>query len=168
MTPPPPSETDGRVVVDDHGGGVRLVTMNRPDRLNAFDTAQYEAAIDALVNARDDDSVSVVVVTGAGRAFSSGADTQVLAGDIDDPTRILDAFVTYVETLAAFPKPLLAAVNGAGIGIGMTMLLHCDIVVMADDARLRAPFVSLGVSPEGASSARYSLSSWGRSRQRGS
>jgi len=141
-----------RVLVEERGDGVRLITMNRPDALNAFDADQYEQTTAALTDAATDDSVVVVVITGAGRAFSSGADTQVLAGDTDDPERISKAFPEFCERLVDFPKPLIAAVNGVGVGIGMTMLLHCDMVVIADDARLRTPFARIGVSPEAGSS----------------
>ncbi len=146
-------DAEPRVLTEDRGNGVRLVTMNRPDALNAFDAAQYEDMTATLTAAGCDDDVVVTVVTGAGRAFSSGADTRVLGGDAPDPQRILDAFITFVETLAAFPKPLVAAVNGVGVGIGMTMLLHCDLVLLAGDARLRTPFARIGVSPEAGSSA---------------
>lgn len=145
-------DTHARVLVEDRGDGVRLITMNRPDALNAMDADQYEQITAALTTAAIDDDVVVVVITGAGRAFSSGADTRVLAGDTDEPERIMRAFPDFCERLVDFPKPLIAAVNGVGVGIGMTMLLHCDMVVMADDARLRTPFTRIGVSPEAGSS----------------
>lgn len=146
------SGEDARLLTEDVGDGVRVLTMHRPDSLNAFDADQYEAVTGALRAAEVDDTVTAVVVTGEGRAFSAGADVRVLAGETTEPDRITQAFVDYVGCLAEFGKPLLAAVNGVAVGIGMTMLLHCDLVVLADDARLRAPFAALGVSPEGASS----------------
>jgi enoyl-CoA hydratase/carnithine racemase len=144
--------TDVVEVVDD--GRVRVVTLNRPEALNAFNEDLYHAAAGALHEAAARDDVACVVITGAGRAFSAGQ-------DLGEMSRIETAsagdglergFPAFLDTLAAFPKPVLAAVNGLGVGIGMTMLLHCDIVLIAESARLRAPFVPLGVVPEAASS----------------
>lgn len=135
---------------DDHEG-VRTLTLDRPEALNAFDTALYRAAGAAVDEARADDSVKVVVVTGAGRAFSAGQDLKELeriaAGETYE-----SGFPVLLDALCAFDKPLLAAVNGAAVGIGFTMLAHCDLVVVAERARLRVPFAELGVAPEAASS----------------
>ena len=130
--------------------GVLTLAWNRPQRKNAFDEGMWREAADALREARDDDRVRAVVVTGSGEAFSAGQDLGEMArpaiGD-DGP-----GFPRFMDALVAFDKPLLAAVNGVGVGIGLTMLLHCDVVWMAEEARLRAPFVTLGVVPEAASS----------------
>jgi len=147
------------VLVDDRGP-VRILTLNRPDKANAFNERLYQAAADALQRAAADDAVSVVVITGAGRVFSAGVDihemTDVIPNGEGDgpaerggPGRAFDAFV---DTLAEFPKPVVAAVNGAAVGIGFTMLLHCDLVLVSEFARLRAPFTTMGVAPEAASS----------------
>ena len=146
--------------------GVLLLTLNRPDRKNAFDETMWREARDALADAQADDAVRAVVVTGAGDAFSAGQDLGQMAqassasaqrGEVErsrlgGPDREPPGFPGFMDRLVAFDKPLLAAVNGVGVGIGLTMLLHCDVVWMAAEARLRAPFIPLGVVPEAASS----------------
>jgi enoyl-CoA hydratase/carnithine racemase len=141
--------------IDDRGR-VRLLTLDRPDQLNAFDDALYDALRRALTDASHDDAVAAVVLTGAGKAFTAGQDLAELTdpprydGDGDDPAD--HGFRPMIKVAATFPKPLIAAVNGLAVGIGCTILAHCDVVLVADSARLRAPFVSLGVVPEAASS----------------
>jgi enoyl-CoA hydratase/carnithine racemase len=131
--------------------GVLLLTLNRPERKNAFDNPMWNTARDALRDAMDDDRVRAVVVTGAGAAFTAGQDLGEMAmpslGEGQE-----HGFGSFMDALCAFDKPLLAAVNGVGVGIGLTLLLHCDVVFIADGARLRPPFVELGVVPEAASS----------------
>ena len=143
--------------VDDHDG-VRLLTLNRPDALNAFDTPLYDACATAFHEASARDDIACVVLTGEGRAFSAGQDLGEMSridptggapSDADDPG---PGFPRFIDTVASFEKPLLAAVNGLGVGIGLTVLLHCDLVLIARGARLRAPFVPLGVVPEAAGS----------------
>lgn len=139
--------------IDDRGR-VRLLTLDRPDQLNAFNDALYDALRDALTDASQDDDVAVVVLTGAGKAFTAGQDLAELTDPprYDEGDRADHGFRPMIKVAATFPKPLVAAVNGLGVGIGCTILAHCDIVLVADTARLRAPFVSLGVVPEAASS----------------
>ncbi len=140
---------------------VRLLRLDRPEALNAFSDALYHAVDDALTDAATRDDIAVVVITGAGRAFSAGQDLGEMArlAPAADRTRTSSddgrghGFVPFINSLATFPKPLIAAVNGVAVGLGLTMLAHCDLVLVADGARLRAPFVSLGVVPEAASSA---------------
>lgn len=140
-------------VLEERDRGVLLLTWNRPEKRNAFDARLWRDARDALADAQADDAVRVVVVTGAGDAFTAGVDLAEMAGA---PGGAGDAgahpFGSFMDRLCAFDKPLLAAVNGAGVGIGMTMLLHCDYAYVARGARLRAPFVTLGVVPEAGSS----------------
>ena len=136
-------------VLEELNDGVLLLTLNRPERKNAFDETMWREARDALADAQADDAVRCVIVTGAGEAFSAGQDLGQMAARPDDEP---PGFPGFMDRLAAFDKPLLAAVNGVGVGIGLTMLLHCDVVWMAEEARLRAPFVPLGVVPEAASS----------------
>jgi enoyl-CoA hydratase/carnithine racemase len=142
-----------QVRVDDVDGAdaVRLLTLDRPQALNAFDSSLYRAAGAALDAARDDDAVKVVVVTGAGRAFSAGQDLNELAR-LAAGEQIESGFPALLDALQRFDKPLVAAVNGAAVGIGFTMLPHCDLVLAADDARFRTPFAEMGVPPEAASS----------------
>src|SRR6478752_2609187 len=139
---------------------VRLLTFNRPDRANAFNEELYHAAADALRAAATDDDVAVVVFTGTGKAFCAGTDLIEMAENVDagvgasgsDDAVSRNGFPAFVDVLQEFPKPLLAAVNGAAVGLGFTMLAHCDIVFVSDRARLLAPFTNMGVAPEAASS----------------
>ena len=132
-------------------GAVRLITLDRPDALNAFDTPLYRSLAQALDDARADDAVHVVVLTGVGRAFSAGQDLKEMARLASGETA--DAgFPDLLEAVQRFDKPLLAAVNGFAIGIGFTILPHCDIVLVADSSRFRTPFAEMGVPPEAASS----------------
>ncbi|HET6950345.1 MAG TPA: enoyl-CoA hydratase/isomerase family protein [Acidimicrobiales bacterium] len=138
------------VQVDDHGA-VRLLTLDRPEALNAFDSPLYRAAAGALDAARADAGVKVVVLTGAGRAFSAGQDLDEMAR-LAAGEPIASGFPALLEALQAFDKPLVAAVNGAAVGIGFTLLPHCDLVLAAEHARFRTPFAEMGVPPEAASS----------------
>ena len=131
---------------------VRLLTFNRPDRANAFNEELYHAAADALRAAATDDDVAVVVFTGAGKAFCAGTDLLEMAETVDGTAPSRDGFPAFVDVLQEFPKPLMAAVNGAAVGLGFTMLAHCDLVFVSDKARLLAPFTNMGVAPEAASS----------------
>lgn len=133
---------------------VTLLTLNRPESLNAFDTDLYLATSSALDNARADDEVKVVVLTGAGRAFSAGQDLKEMTrlAAVRDDAEIVSGFPAFVDALVGFDKPLVAAVNGLAVGIGFTMLPHCDLVLISQEARFRTPFAELGVAPEAASS----------------
>jgi enoyl-CoA hydratase/carnithine racemase len=139
------------VLLSEDTDAVRVLTLNRPDALNAFDQALWYALAAALRDAAVDDSVHCVVLTGAGRAFSAGQDL----GDMSDPTVFEDAEPGYdvlMPVLEEFPKPLVVAVNGVGVGIGLTILLHCDLALISTEARLKVPFLSLGVTTEASSS----------------
>lgn len=143
--------TAAPVLVEDDAT-VRLVTLNRPARRNALTAESYRLLAAALAEAAASASVQVVLFSGAGQAFCSGVDLQALAAAGSDTSEFVSGFDVLVEALATFPKPLIAAVQGAAVGLGLTMLLHCDIVLVAADARLRAPFTALGIAPEAASS----------------
>jgi len=142
---------DDGVLLTEDDGGVRLLTLNRPAAKNAFNDDLYHALRQALDDARVDPAVAVCVVTGAGDTFSAGQDLKVLATFLDDP-QAGKAFGPFTQALTAFDKPLLAAVNGAAVGVGTTMLLHCDLVLVSESARFKLPFVSLGLVPEAGSS----------------
>ena len=133
---------------------VRTLTLDRPEALNAFNEALYDAVTEALTAAADDPAVAVVLLTGAGRAFSAGTDLAEMAQMVSDPgfVRGKHGFLGLVDALAAFPKPLVLAVNGLGLGIGATIVGFGDLVFMSTEARLKCPFTSLGVAPEAASS----------------
>ena len=134
-------------VLVDRDGGVAVVTWNRPKQRNAFSQQMWNEGRDTLRELLDDATVRAVVVTGAGSAFSAGQDLgEMTSADAGH------GFPGFMDVLCGFDKPLIAAVNGVGVGIGLTMLLHCDIVYVSEAARLRAPFVPLGVVPEAASS----------------
>jgi enoyl-CoA hydratase/carnithine racemase len=136
-------------VLVERDGGVAVVTWNRPKQRNAFSQQMWLEGRDTLRELLDDPGVRAVVVTGTGEAFSAGQD---LGEMTTAPTDGEHGFPGFMAALCAFDKPLIAAVNGVGVGIGLTMLLHCDIVYIAEGARLRAPFIPLGVVPEAASS----------------
>ncbi len=136
--------------LDDHG--VAVITLDRPERKHAFDAEQWDAASDALAATRDDRRVAAVVITGAGGDFSAGVDLSSFGEQRvrDDGHR--SDYEAFMHTLIDFDKPLLAAVDGVAIGIGATLPLHCDVVYVGEGLRMRFPFVSLGLVPEGAAS----------------
>ncbi|MGV0812975.1 enoyl-CoA hydratase/isomerase family protein [Mycolicibacterium boenickei] len=133
---------------------VRTLTLNRPDALNAFNEALYDETTVALRAAAEDPDVAVVLLTGAGRAFSAGNDLVEMQTRITNPdfTPGEHGFYGMLDALADFPKPLICAVNGVGVGIGTTILGFADLAFMSSSARLKCPFTSLGVAPEAASS----------------
>jgi enoyl-CoA hydratase/carnithine racemase len=134
--------------------GVASIEIARPEKKNAITVAMYQAMADALAAAEADAAVRAVLITGQPGIFTSG-------NDIEDfmqrrPGQGSDAadspVFRFMRALTGCSKPVVAAVTGAAIGIGTTMLLHCDLVYVADDARLAMPFVGLGLVPEFASS----------------
>jgi enoyl-CoA hydratase/carnithine racemase len=141
------------VQIDD-ANGVRTLTLNRPEALNAFNEALYDATTVALRDADEDPTIAVIVLTGTGRAFSAGNDLVEMQARITDPEFQSGryGFPGMIETLTALRKPLILAVNGLGVGIGATILGYADLVFMSMSARLKCPFTSLGVAPEAASS----------------
>jgi len=136
------------IVLQEDRGAVRVITMNRPEKKNAFNNALYHTMAKAITAASEDDKVRVLLITGAGNAFSAGQDISEMS--IEAGAEL--GFPTFMSALIGCDKPMLTAVNGVGVGIGLTMLLHTDINYIAESARLRAPFVTLGVVPEAASS----------------
>ena len=140
-------------ILEETEGGVRTLTFNRPQARNAFNSQQWREFADALADAKADDGVRAVIVTGATGAFTAGQDLGEMSAPPAETSSMGDyPFTACLDGLIAFDKPLLAAVNGVGVGFGLTILLHCDIVYVATGARLKVPFVSLGVVPEAASS----------------
>ena len=133
---------------------VRTLTLNRPEALNAFNEALYDAATEALNEAAENPGVAVVVLTGAGRAFCAGQDLTEMQARLSDPgfQPGRHGFPGLIDALGAFPKPLICAVNGLGVGLGATLLGFADLAFMSTTARLKCPFTSLGVAPEAASS----------------
>ena len=137
---------------------VRTLTLDRPDKLNAFNDALYDATAAALADAAVDPAVAVVVITGTGRAFSTGTDiTEMSSLATGEDSGESHGFPGLVDQLVAFPKPLLCAVNGLALGIGATILGYADLVFMSTEARVRCPFTDLAVAPEAASSFTFPL-----------
>ena len=137
--------------------GVASIEIARAEKKNALTVAMYQAMADALNAAAEDSSVRAVLIAGQPGVFTSGNDIDdFMSRQSPDQGRgsdFLDSPVfRFMQALVACDKPVVAAVTGAAIGIGTTMLLHCDLVYVADDARLAMPFVSLGLVPEFASS----------------
>jgi len=133
--------------------------LNRPEQRNAFDIGLYHALTRVLRLADTDESVRAVVLTGAGTAFSAGTDLGELAAIAagSPPEGAAEAFPGLLAALAEIDVPLIAAVQGPGVGLGATMLSFCEIVIIADTARLKAPFAEMGVPPEAASSYLFPL-----------
>lgn len=131
-------------------GHVLSLVFDRPDKRNAFTVDMYRDLAAALDDAGEDAGVRAVLLRGAGGAFTSGNDV----GDfLRDPPQSADhPVMRFLHRLAGFEKPVVAAVEGPAVGIGTTLLLHCDLVLAAADARFRMPFVPMGLVPEGGSS----------------
>ena len=130
--------------------GVMTITLNRLERKNSITSAMYGAMADALATAAQDAAVRVVVLQGHETVFCAGNDI----GDfLNKPPAGADSPVfRFLHGISTFPKPVLAAVCGPAVGIGTTMLLHCDLVYAGDNAAFSMPFVNLGLCPEAASS----------------
>ena len=143
-------------MIDQHDDGAgRWLTLRRPDRLNAFTGAMQHDLRVAVERAGEEPGVRAVVLTGEGRAFSVGADRSLLDGTADPADRELagEEFPLLLEAVGTSPTPVLAAVNGLAVGLGTTILLHCDVVLVGASARLRFPFTAMGIVPEAGSSA---------------
>jgi enoyl-CoA hydratase/carnithine racemase len=130
--------------------GVCTLTFNRPDKKNSITAAMYSALADALQGAEADAAVRCVVFQGVETVFTAGND---IADFLNNPPSTQDAPVfRFLRNLAQFPKPVVAAVCGPAVGIGTTLLFHCDLVYAGDNAAFSMPFVNLGLCPEAASS----------------
>jgi len=139
-----------QVLVAD-AGAVRTIRLNRPEKKNALTSPMYEVMTRALTEAAESDAIRAIVLAGAPGAFSAGADIgefleSAQSGGLRPKT------VAFLHALARNPKPLIAAVGGLAVGIGTTMLLHCDYVVAGSNATFATPFSRLGLIPEAGSS----------------
>ena len=153
------TDTSSQDILVHTEAAVTTITFNRVDKKNSITEAMYAAMADALVAAQADAAVRVVVFQGDMAIFSAGNDIadflrqsaqggqQAAAQDAGEPS-----VWRFLRALAAFPKPLVAAVCGPAVGIGTTLLLHCDLVYAGDNAAFSMPFVNLGLCPEAASS----------------
>ncbi len=130
-------------------GAVAVITIHRPDAMNSFNTALRRDLAAALQRAAGDDAVRAVVLTGEGRSFSAGADLK----DIDSGTPVdqilQNEYRPVFETIATMRQPVIAAVGGSAAGIGMSVALACDLLIMADNAFLLSPFTTISLVPDG-------------------
>jgi enoyl-CoA hydratase/carnithine racemase len=141
------STTDVTISRDE---GVVIVTMTRPEKKNALTGEMYDAMSAALASSAADAAIGAVLVTGSQGVFTAGNDINdflARGGSMESSPAL-----NFIKSLARFEKPLVAAVDGLAIGIGTTMLLHCDLVYASPEATLKVPFVDLGLTPEGGSS----------------
>lgn len=129
--------------------GIAEIRLNRPDKYNAITLAMYQAMADALVASDEDPAVRAVLIVANGETFSAGND---LNDFVANPPAGDDAPVfRFLRAISTARKVVVAAVQGSAVGVGTTMLLHCDLVIAAQSAKLQVPFVSLGLVPEAAS-----------------
>lgn len=133
-------------------GQVTAITLNRPAKRNALTDAMYGDIAEALTAAAADPAVHVVVLRANGADFCAGNDIGMFLDASETGQDIADSNVAdFLSALSTFSKPLIAAVSGQAIGVGVTLLLHCDLVFVAENARLRLPFIDLGLVPEAGS-----------------
>ncbi|MCJ2061295.1 enoyl-CoA hydratase-related protein [Methylobacterium sp. J-088] len=143
------------IIISDLEGGVRVITLNRPDKKNALTGAMYDSMREALAAADASEAIGAVVFAGQPGMFSAGNDLADFMGNAGDNAE--DGFsaspaLAFIRQLARTRTPMVAAVDGIAVGIGATLCLHCDLVYASPAARLRMPFVELGLVPEAASS----------------
>tara|TARA_R110002110_G_scaffold66876_2_gene182755 strand:+ start:5876 stop:6664 length:789 start_codon:yes stop_codon:yes gene_type:complete len=135
--------------------GVQIVTMNRPDKKNALTAEMYKVLADAIEKADADPDIRVTLYTGAGDSFTAGNDLGDFAKagttPVDEQPKDKPHVTRFLENLADAQKPVMAAVNGLAVGVGVTMLLHCDLVYASTSATFQMPFVNLGLVPEAGS-----------------
>lgn len=126
--------------------GVLTVTLNRPDKMNSVSGEMLTELTDLLERAESDPDVRCLLITGEGRAFCAGRDISDAAADEDSYGLIVNSFNPLLARIYHFPKPSVAAVNGAAMGVGLGIALACDIVIAADNAQFSSPFARLGVA----------------------
>lgn len=137
-------------ILSTRSGRILELRLNRPDKKNAITSAMYAALADALQAAAEDTEIRVATILGSGDNFTSGNDLKDFQQSPPlDPGQPVFRFL---ETISSFPKVLVAAVEGAAVGVGTTLLLHCDLVLAAPTALFSLPFADLGLVPEAASS----------------
>ena len=129
---------------------ILMLRINRPDKKNALNLAMYQRLADALREADCDDSVRVILISGAGGCFTSGNDMSDFL--LAPPTGPESPVMQFLFAISETRKPLIAAVDGLAVGVGVTMLLHCDLVYAGSSATFQMPFVNLGLCPEAGSS----------------
>ena len=132
------------------GAGRLRIRMSRPERRNAITVAMYAALADAIESAADDEAVRLITLEGAGEDFTAGNDLGDFLAEMPPPGTGDIPVWRLLRALARNQVPLLAAVHGNAVGIGTTMLFHCDLVIAEEDSRFVMPFVDLGLVPEAA------------------
>lgn len=132
-------------------GQVRQLILNRADKKNALTLAMYNRLSEALLAADSDPEVRVIVLRAEGDSFCAGNDIADFVAAVNNPDA-MQAPLNFLRAISGVSKPVIAAVSGAAVGIGSTMLLHCDLVVASQQTRFQLPFVKLGLVPEGGSS----------------
>jgi len=145
-----------RMIEVTNDGRVRTITLQRSEAKNAMSVAMWDATTEAFLGAQDDPTVAVVVLTGSGDSFSAGQDVIEMGRmAMGEKIEAKHGFAGLTKVLIDFPKPLVLAVNGMGLGFGATILGVSDLVFMSSGARLKCPFTTLGVAPELASSVTF-------------
>jgi enoyl-CoA hydratase/carnithine racemase len=137
-------------ILTERNGPVVTIRMSRPEKKNALTADMYSGMTTALLQAVSDDGVRAIVIAGAGDAFTGGNDLRDFAST--PPVSADSPVMVFLRTISTCTKPIVAAVTGVAVGIGTTMLLHCDLVVAEPSARFSLPFINLGLVPEAASS----------------
>ena len=138
------------ILVEDEGA-LRIIRINRPEKKNALTLAMYGQMTEALLDADRNTAIRCIVIAGASGAFTAGNDIGDFAKAATGGMAWNRAALSFLDALARCPKPIVAAVGGVAVGIGTTMLFHCDHVVVANEATLSTPFLRLGLLPEAAS-----------------
>lgn len=153
-----------RVLIQRSGAGtVATVSLNRPDAMNALDRPMAEGLVEVLQRCRDDRSIRAVILTGAGKAFMAGGDIKWFHAGLDDEpqvrsamiTRTIDTIHTAIETIADMQQPVIARVQGACAGFGLSLMAACDLAICAQDTVFSLAYIKIGTSPDGGST--YSL-----------
>ena len=141
------------LITSNTANGVATITLNRPEKLNAFTGTMREDLLEALRACEREDAVRVVVITGAGRAFCAGGDVEFMStlqksGDLASFRKLLDAGRDVVLQIASMPKPVIASINGVAAGAGCNLALACDYRIASDEAKLGETFVRIGLHPD--------------------
>ncbi len=144
-----PTHSNNDLIISTTNGAVLEIQINRPDKLNALTDYMYGSLIEKLKQAENDSAIKVILLRSSGPHFSAGND---LADFLEVEFNFESNVIQFLVTLARLTKPLIAAVNGSAVGIGSTLLLHCDLVYAAADTKFSVPFIKLGLTPEGGSS----------------
>jgi 2-(1,2-epoxy-1,2-dihydrophenyl)acetyl-CoA isomerase len=137
------------VITTEHNDDVAIISLRRPDAMNAFDTQLRADLLAALERTADNDSIRIVVLTGEGRSFSAGADLNDLTPDTNIEQQLQAEYRPILERIGSMRQPVIAAVNGPAAGIGLSCVLACDLVIMADTAFLLSPFTTIALVPDG-------------------